>query len=176
MHPLFKATELSELLIEVSLEEAVGRLRDEFDQFSQSIAVTKKELDTVVAWDGVAASVGRVRSIELSLRARRGKAGHEAETLRADLISGLYEARRKNAQLTRYRIQQALNVKLEAVLERAREAFRFHARIQALITSGDKPLMEVEIASILREIDQAQKHADDLEAIKAAHSKEERAC
>lgn len=147
----------------VSLEEAVGRLRDEFDQFSQSIAVTKKELDTVV---------GRVRSIELSLRARRGKAGHEAETLRADLISGLYEARRKNAQLTRYRIQQALNVKLEAVLERAREAFRFHARIQALITSGDKPLMEVEIASILREIDQAQKHADDLEAIKAAHSKE----
>ena len=46
-------------------------------------------------------------------------------------ISGLYEARRKNAQLTRYRIQQALNVKLVSVLERAREAFRMHARIQA---------------------------------------------
>ena len=28
-------------------------------RFSQSIAVTKKELDTVVAWDGVAASVSR---------------------------------------------------------------------------------------------------------------------
>ena len=45
-------------------------------------------------------------------------------------ISGLYEARRKNAQITRYRIQQALDVKLVSVLERAREAFRMHARIQ----------------------------------------------
>ena len=32
--------------------------------------------------------VGRVRSVELSLRARRGKADHEAETLRFNLSLG----------------------------------------------------------------------------------------
>jgi len=146
-----------------SLDNAANRLSDEFDSFSKSIAAAKKELDTVV---------GRVRSVELSLRARRGKADHEAETLRFNLISGLYEARRKNAQLTRYRIQQALNVKLIAVLERAREAFRFHSRIQALIDSGDKEQMEVEVASLLRGINATQKHAAELEASKATHSKE----
>jgi len=145
----------------VSLDDAANRLSEEFDSFSKSIAAAKKELDTVVS---------RVRSVELSLRARRGKADHEAETLRFNLISGLYEARRKNAQLTRYRIQQALNVKLVAVLERAREAFRFHARIQALIASKDKAQMEVEVASLLRDIDATQKHVEELEVAKASHS------
>ena len=54
-----------------------------------------------------------------------------------------------------------LSLRLE-VLERAREAFRFHARIQALIDSGDKAQMEVEVSSLLREIDATQKHVAGL--------------
>jgi len=147
----------------VSLGETVGKLEAEFDSFSQSIAGAKKELENVVS---------RVRSLELSLRARRAKADHETDTLRANLISGLYEARRKNAQLTRYRIQQALNVKLVSVLERARQTFRTQARIKELIATGNKEQMEVEVAGLLHEMDVAESTAAELEEAKAQHTQE----
>ncbi|CAE7873787.1 hypothetical protein AK812_SmicGene3477 [Symbiodinium microadriaticum] len=149
--------------VAVSLAETVSKLESEFDSFSQSIATAKKELENVVS---------RVRSLELSLRARRAKADHETDTLRANLISGLYEARRKNAQLTRYRIQQALNVKLVSVLERARQAFRTHTRIKELIVSGSREQMEVEVGDLLREMEVAVATAAELEEARAQHSKE----
>ncbi|CAE7551027.1 unnamed protein product [Symbiodinium natans] len=147
----------------VALGEKVSKLEAEFDSFSQSIATAKKELENVVS---------RVKSLELSLRARRDKANHETDTLRANSISGLYEARRKNAQLTRYRIQQALNVKLVSVLERARQAFRTHTRIKELIDSGNKAQMEVVVGELLREMEVAVTTAAELEEAKARHSKE----
>jgi len=150
-------------VLAVSLAETVSKLESEFDSFSQSIATAKKELENVVS---------RVRSLELSLRARRAKADHETDTLRANLISGLYEARRKNAQLTRYRIQQALNVKLVSVLERARQAFRTHTRIKELIVSGSKEQMEVEVGDLLREMEVAVATAAELEEARAQQSKE----
>eukprot|EP00440_Ansanella_granifera_P030996 gb/GFBE01033660.1/.p1 GENE.gb/GFBE01033660.1/~~gb/GFBE01033660.1/.p1 ORF type:complete len:394 (+),score=104.44 gb/GFBE01033660.1/:1-1182(+) len=147
----------------VEMSKVTLKLRKEFDEFSKSLSATKKTLDNVVS---------RLRSIELSLRVRRGKADHETDALRTTLLAALFEARRKNAQLTRYRVQQALNVKLVAVLERAKQSLLRNAQIQALIDSGNKDHMETETKVLLRDLEVTQKTARDLEATKASRMKE----
>jgi len=146
-----------------SMSEVVLELREEFDSFAKEIMKTKKDIDN---------KVGFIRSIELTLRAKRGKADHETDALRTSLESGLYEARRKNAKLTRYRIQQALNVKLIAVLERARQSLQRHSDIQVLLSSGDKEQMEMRVKMLLRDIELTNKTAQELRAKRAAFTKE----
>eukprot|EP00930_Biecheleria_cincta_P005099 TRINITY_DN106019_c0_g1_i1.p1 TRINITY_DN106019_c0_g1~~TRINITY_DN106019_c0_g1_i1.p1 ORF type:complete len:394 (-),score=72.55 TRINITY_DN106019_c0_g1_i1:86-1267(-) len=142
----------------LALEEVTLRLRKEFDNFSHSISDTKKDLEQVVA---------RIRSLELSLRVRRGKADHGTDLLRSTLVSGLYEARRKNAKLTRYRVQQAFNVKLVSVVERARQALRRNAAIQASIASGDPEQMGNERRQLLGDLELTRRTSRELEATKS---------
>jgi len=129
--------------LEVEILDTVQRLRQESDAVADAVLVTRKDITNVVS---------ETRSIQLSLRVRRGKADAESDKLRSTLVAKLYEVRRKSAKLTGLRDIQAYNVKLIAVLERARHALRRHSEVQALIATGNKEHMDTEakhVAEIL---------------------------
>mmetsp|Transcript_65738 Transcript_65738/g.118435 ORF Transcript_65738/g.118435 Transcript_65738/m.118435 type:complete len:387 (+) Transcript_65738:67-1227(+) len=146
-----------------SIAEAVQRLRDEFDANSVSSAEAKKDIENAVS---------RIRSSEMSLRVRRDKADPTSDALRASLISGLYQVRRKNAKLSQMRDMQAFNAQLVGVLQRARHSLSRKAEVQLLVAAGNKEHIKVEINVMLRDIQMLQKVTEELEATQAKHADE----
>eukprot|EP00927_Polykrikos_kofoidii_P056602 TRINITY_DN506_c0_g1_i2.p1 TRINITY_DN506_c0_g1~~TRINITY_DN506_c0_g1_i2.p1 ORF type:complete len:414 (-),score=101.95 TRINITY_DN506_c0_g1_i2:71-1282(-) len=145
------------------LAELTKELQGENDGYSVAVAETVREINAMVA---------KLRKTALALRVRRGQSDvNEAHTLRDDIISTYYEARRKSAKMTSLRDMQALAVSHMGDIARVTRRLMLDDKVRELLKKGTKEELTLEIDSILKKVQRSQEVISVLSANQAEYAK-----